>query len=56
MRGGTYPSWESIRRQIGESASDESNLGLPYNLPDDSTPSDDPKLAYDLDEYDYCVG
>lgn len=52
VRGGTYPSKNSIRRRPHESDADERKDGTPRDLPDANIPSDDPASDYESDEYD----
>ena len=52
LRGGTYPTEDSVRRRARESDVDESDEYSLYGVSDDDIASDDPILDYESDEYD----
>ena len=57
IRGGAYPSWTAIKRQLlygpsAEESANESVDSVPWNPPEDDLQPDDPKLDYSTDEYD----
>ena len=52
LRGGTYPTRSTFRRQMRESGAGENDDNPPHGLSDDGMPPDGPVLDYESDEWD----